>query len=638
MSGLIPSDFIRDLRQRVDIVSYIESTLSDLRKTGQNYTCKCPFHDDKTPSFSVSSKHQSFKCWSGCSGSEGGGDIYKFIQLYHNVSFKEAVEIVASIAGVQVPYAGPKIKVPEEQKLLSSITNKLPSMFSLSRDENQHDFGSVLKSLQLQDAKHIARRLGVHPAEVSAYACGVEFGFSGELRRELQVHIDNCSVRFKALSNAMSFTDNNKLLFPDKSLTVALSHDNNTGGILFITEGRQYFTLPIDSEFDESSHVFGMDTAIFPASNKHNPVTAMAVCPDPVSMLHARQKGYKDAVSPLSKLNFFSRGFLNRVYAKRNVFPNFLVEPQSLLSGDKRAYANLKAHVFSALSSLNKYAASSIFTLQGENDSPVSVLEGIRKENVESKVLDFESVFSLFVYEHLRREFIDSNAAPFSEDNASSLKEAILEHPSGIQFTFSFFQELFQNCSEQNKNGEAAKLINGMMEDYGLSDYMLSLEVPPIKALARMSHDRITKALIGVCMASSRFASNFQPENIPEGASSQLRALLFSVATTNSDCTAPLSPNAIVSLFDPEDKPVLVEGLLMVIKHRHESLKSLSIDDYGDVLLKANDTLYSAFDEKNVDDIVSDVPDDVVYTLLNDLSNQNLSIGELNTSIILGVS
>jgi DNA primase len=75
MAGRIPQAFLDDLLERVDIVEVIDRRVK-LRKSGKNYTARCPFHEEKTPSFSVNPSLQIYKCF-GC---DAGGNVFKFIQ------------------------------------------------------------------------------------------------------------------------------------------------------------------------------------------------------------------------------------------------------------------------------------------------------------------------------------------------------------------------------------------------------------------------------------------------------------------------------------------------------------------------------------------------------------------------------
>lgn len=98
MSGRIPRDFINDLLLRVDIVDLIDSHVP-LKKTGSNFVARCPFHTEKTPSFSVNRKKQFFYCF-GCGAS---GNAISFLMDFSHLDFVEAVEDLAAFVGVPVP-------------------------------------------------------------------------------------------------------------------------------------------------------------------------------------------------------------------------------------------------------------------------------------------------------------------------------------------------------------------------------------------------------------------------------------------------------------------------------------------------------------------------------------------------------
>ena len=93
------TDFAQTVKQQVDIVKVVESYIR-LRKAGaQNYSGLCPFHKEKSPSFSVHAVRQFFHCF-GCGVS---GDVFTFVGKIENVTFPEAVRIVAQKAGIPLP-------------------------------------------------------------------------------------------------------------------------------------------------------------------------------------------------------------------------------------------------------------------------------------------------------------------------------------------------------------------------------------------------------------------------------------------------------------------------------------------------------------------------------------------------------
>ena len=97
MANRIPKEIIEDILERVDIVQVIEAHLP-LKKVGNNYTRCCPFHDEKTPSFSVNQKQQFYHCF-GCKAS---GNAITFLMEYLGLDFISAVEELGSLCGVKI--------------------------------------------------------------------------------------------------------------------------------------------------------------------------------------------------------------------------------------------------------------------------------------------------------------------------------------------------------------------------------------------------------------------------------------------------------------------------------------------------------------------------------------------------------
>lgn len=95
---MIPESFIQELLSRIDIVEVINK-VSPLKRTGKNFMCCCPFHKEKTPSFSVSQQKQFFKCF-GCGAS---GNVIGFLMRYEGLSYPEAIRKLAESIGMTVP-------------------------------------------------------------------------------------------------------------------------------------------------------------------------------------------------------------------------------------------------------------------------------------------------------------------------------------------------------------------------------------------------------------------------------------------------------------------------------------------------------------------------------------------------------
>src|SRR6476620_10506881 len=119
--------FIDELKDRADLVRLIQPYAQDLKKKGANWMACCPFHQEKTPSFSVNPSKGFYKCF-GCGK---GGTAYNFLMEMEGLNFPEAIKRVAEISGVMLPepvddedYARSK-KRREENKLIAYQVTEL---------------------------------------------------------------------------------------------------------------------------------------------------------------------------------------------------------------------------------------------------------------------------------------------------------------------------------------------------------------------------------------------------------------------------------------------------------------------------------------------------------------------------------
>ncbi len=122
---MIPPDFIDELLARTDIVEIIEARVT-LKKTGQNYSGLCPFHNEKTPSFSVSQDKQFYFCF-GC---QAGGSALKFLLEFDRMDFPSAVEYLAGRVGMEVPRGNARDpRKSEKQKSLYNILDQSSAFY-----------------------------------------------------------------------------------------------------------------------------------------------------------------------------------------------------------------------------------------------------------------------------------------------------------------------------------------------------------------------------------------------------------------------------------------------------------------------------------------------------------------------------
>ena len=125
MAGLIPQTFIDDWLDRVDIVDVVNSRVQ-LKKAGKNYKACCPFHEEKSPSFTVAQDKQFYYCF-GCGA---GGNALGFVMEFDRLDFLPAVEMLAKNAGMEIPReAAPDQRVTKKKDSLYSILTKSDKFF-----------------------------------------------------------------------------------------------------------------------------------------------------------------------------------------------------------------------------------------------------------------------------------------------------------------------------------------------------------------------------------------------------------------------------------------------------------------------------------------------------------------------------
>jgi DNA primase len=116
MAGMIPEEKVNEVRQRASIVEVISDFVS-LKKAGRNYLGLCPFHSERTPSFTVNEEKGIFHCF-GCGA---GGNIFNFLMRAQQLTFPEALQEIAKRYGIQLP----KRELSEEEKRRRSLKGRL---------------------------------------------------------------------------------------------------------------------------------------------------------------------------------------------------------------------------------------------------------------------------------------------------------------------------------------------------------------------------------------------------------------------------------------------------------------------------------------------------------------------------------
>lgn len=243
MAGMIPQGFIDDLLARVSVVEVI-STRVPLKKSGATYKACCPFHQEKTPSFHVNPQKNFYHCF-GCGVN---GNSINFLREHDNLSFTEAVEELARIAGVEVPRDERVQKIYDAQKRLHDVSEFAALQYQ-----------SALQShATRQLAQTYIEKRGLSAELVERYAIGfapAERNFLSAKARpdQLKSLIDLKLVSAKYERPFDLFQ--NRLMFPIRNArgkTIAF------GGRTLGDDKAKYINSPESELFHKSSEIYGL--------------------------------------------------------------------------------------------------------------------------------------------------------------------------------------------------------------------------------------------------------------------------------------------------------------------------------------------------------------------------------------------
>ena len=154
----ISEDIIERVRLSGDIVSVVREYLPDLKRAGRNWKACCPFHNEKTPSFIVSSEKGIFRCF-GCNAA---GDVFKFVMLMDNISWIESVRKLAAKAGIEI----------KETKADIVKTSEKTKLFEILESSAKFYNRCFLESSQAAKARQYLEKRGVNADTVKKFMIG----------------------------------------------------------------------------------------------------------------------------------------------------------------------------------------------------------------------------------------------------------------------------------------------------------------------------------------------------------------------------------------------------------------------------------------------------------------------------------
>ena len=245
MSGLIPQHFIDDLIARADIIEVIGKRVQ-LKKAGREFKANCPFHDEKTPSFTVSPAKGFYHCF-GCGAH---GTALGFLMEYDHMSFVEAVESLASSMGIEVPRdesQRPAHRYDELFELLAKVERYYQA--NLRNNDAAKDY---LKARGIDGAT--AKRFGIGYASAGWSTVLDKFGKSNEIiERLLAVGL---VIRKDNASHYDRFRD--RIMFPIRD---ARGRCIGFGGRVIGDQEPKYLNSPETVLFHKGRELYGLYAA-----------------------------------------------------------------------------------------------------------------------------------------------------------------------------------------------------------------------------------------------------------------------------------------------------------------------------------------------------------------------------------------
>lgn len=279
---MIPESFIQELLSRIDIVEVINK-VSPLKRTGKNFMCCCPFHKEKTPSFSVSQQKQFFKCF-GCGAS---GNVIGFLMRYEGLSYPEAIRKLAESIGMTVP------ETPRDRETRTRVRSLTDMMKAAS------DYYSASLKTNTRTIEYLKQR-GITGETAARFALGYSpdawqplkdvFGdqyASKDLEEEggcgLVIH--NGDKRYDRFRGRLMFPIRNP-----RGQVIAFGARTLNGD-----EHPKYLNSPETALYHKSREIYGLYEASSSIREKHRAI----VCEGYMDVIQLSQAGFTEACAAL---------------------------------------------------------------------------------------------------------------------------------------------------------------------------------------------------------------------------------------------------------------------------------------------------------------------------------------------------
>lgn len=294
-----PEEVIEEVRERNDVVDVIGSYVQ-LKKKGSSYFGLCPFHNEKSPSFSVSPGKQMYYCF-GCGK---GGNVISFIMEYENFGFVDALKLLAERAGVTLPeaeYSKEDKRKVDEKNLLLEIQKKAALYFYYQ-----------LKSENGKKGYEYLKNRGLTDQTIKSFGLGFANSYPNDLYRYLRqqgysdfVLKESGLVKIEERGAYDKFW--NRVMFPIMDINNRVI---GFGGRVMGDGSPKYLNSPETKIFDKSRNLYGMNEA----RKSRRPY--ILICEGYMDVISMHQAGFTNAVASLGTAFTLQHGLLIKRYTK----------------------------------------------------------------------------------------------------------------------------------------------------------------------------------------------------------------------------------------------------------------------------------------------------------------------------------
>jgi DNA primase len=469
MAGRIPRDFIDDMIARSDIVEVIDSRVR-LKKAGRNYQACCPFHNEKSPSFTVSQDKQFYHCF-GCGAH---GNVISFLMEYERLEFPEAVEELANYHSIEVP---------REQ-------GNVPKTTPQQKQQKQDDY-----ELMENAARFFAQQLKVHPEKNKAIDYLKSRGLSGDIVKAFGIGFappewDTVLRAFgqdpqlqQQLLDLKLITENDnrkrfdffrdRIMFPirDKRGRVI-----GFGGRVLVDGGPKYLNSPETRIFHKGHELYGF----YQAKQAHRNLSRVMIVEGYMDVVALAQFGIDYAVASL--------GTATTAEHIQMLFRT-TTEIVCCYDGDRAG----REAAWRALENALPYLKDGVemkFLFLPDGEDPDTLVRKIGKDEFESRLLKDAVPLSRFFFDNLlQRHHVGSaegkaalktEAMPLIEQIVGDNQRAMLTNELSIFLGEQNRHKLQSDLAKANQHGSMAKLDFGKLN---------KSEISPVRTMLRLLLD-----------------------------------------------------------------------------------------------------------------------------------------------------